>query len=190
MRRGHDPQLADHNVVLGQRLDRRGVIGASCDRTQAREKFPRGKSLRQIIVRAHFEADDPVRLLAACGQHEDRHGGRRANPAQHFQSVDPRQHHIENHRVPHPGQRVVDTLEAVVDRDDVVAERLEIFHHEPAEFLVVIHHQDAARGVAFRRDSFARNGVHRSGQTLPVSSMSVCGIYLSLTIMPPVFIRA
>lgn len=143
--RRYDPKFSDHNIVVGHGLDHRRAISPARDRAQTRQKFPGGKSLGQIIVRADLQTHDPVGLLAARGQHQHRHAGGSANPPQNFQPVDAGKHDIEKDRVPRTGRSLPYPVKAVVDRDHVVTERLEVIDQEAAELFVVVHQQDAAR---------------------------------------------
>ena len=68
------------------------------DRAQAREQLARLEGLRQVVVRAEFEADDAVDGIAAPGQHEHRRvGGRAQLPAQ----IEPV--HVGQHQIEHDG---------------------------------------------------------------------------------------
>jgi len=57
-----------------QHIGRRILPAAPEDRAQARQQFARLKRLRQIIVCADFQTDDPVHRIAAGGQHQNRQG--------------------------------------------------------------------------------------------------------------------
>lgn len=160
--RWHDAQFSNHNIVVGQRLNHGGPIGPARDGTQARQEFPGGKCLGQVIVRADFQADDPVRFLAAGGEHENGHPGGSTNPAQDFQAIYAGQHHIENHRMPGLGQRLLHPFEAGVHRHYLVPHWLQVFDQKAAEFFIIIHHQDAARAGTLVDGGFIGRGIHRS----------------------------
>src|SRR5262245_33297583 len=62
----------------------------------SRDEFERIAWLRQVIVRAEFQAEDAIGVVAARGH--DQHGRlrSRAQTAQHFKSAEPRQRDIQN----------------------------------------------------------------------------------------------
>ena len=65
----------------------------------AQDQFPRAEGLGDVIIRAQFEADDPVHFLGFGGEHDDRNLGRRGLLFQHlahFEAAHPGQHQIEN----------------------------------------------------------------------------------------------
>ena len=56
--------------------------------------------LRQVIVRAHLQAQDPIQLCALCRQHQNRHIARAGtNLAAHRQTIQARQHQIQNNQI-------------------------------------------------------------------------------------------
>ena len=92
------PQRADRDRGGARRAAlARGDPGTANHGSQAGQQFARGEGLRQIIVGADFEARDAVRLIAKTGQHQHRHGGFFAQTLQQLESVQPRQHHVEDH---------------------------------------------------------------------------------------------
>jgi hypothetical protein len=66
---------------------------------QPGQQFARRECLRQIIVGAHLQAHDAIRLLAATGQYQHWSLRMNAQTAQHFEPVHAGQHHVENHGV-------------------------------------------------------------------------------------------
>ena len=67
---GIEPQPAD----LHRRLERRGRVAAAAaqHRADARDHLGGAERLDHVVVGAQLEADDPVRLGAARGEHDDR----------------------------------------------------------------------------------------------------------------------
>ncbi|MNN59407.1 hypothetical protein D3C81_1745200 [compost metagenome] len=47
--------------------------GTAQHRTDPREQLTHCKRFAQVIVGAHFQADDAIRFFTACGQHQDRY---------------------------------------------------------------------------------------------------------------------
>jgi len=66
------------------------------DRLEPRQQLARVERLGQIIIGAEFEPDNPVGVLAARGQHQDRHVALRAQAAADFEPIDIGQHDIED----------------------------------------------------------------------------------------------
>ena len=56
----------------------------------AGRQFARIERLGQVIVGAEFEADDAVHILAARGEHQDRHLALLPQPAQDLEAIDDR----------------------------------------------------------------------------------------------------
>ena len=69
-------------------------FGAAQHRLDPRQQFARVKRFRQVVVGAHFQADDAVHIAAARGQHDDRGVAGLAQRAQRFKAVHHRHHHI------------------------------------------------------------------------------------------------
>ena len=96
------------HVAKGQQLPdfrhlqvRRQHAGTAEDRLDPGEQFACGKGFDQIVVGSHLKADDPVRLIAPSGQHQDRRGFVLARPeltAEH-EPVIARHHHIKDDQV-------------------------------------------------------------------------------------------
>ena len=79
-------------------LDRRRPLArrAPHDRPQAREQLGERERLRQVVVGAGVEAADPVADRVAGGEHQHRHPHLAlAQAAQGRETVDGRQHHVE-----------------------------------------------------------------------------------------------
>ena len=92
------------------------------DGANAREEFAGRERLGQVIVGAHFEADDAVGFLAARGEHEDRHVGTVPDALEHLEAIHLRQHDIEDHRLKRLGQGSLGAGGSGVLRHDFVAQ--------------------------------------------------------------------
>src|SRR6478752_5637913 len=86
-------------------LDIVELKGTSADAVGARSaeqvaythrELPWRERFRQVIVGAQLQPDDAVRLLAACGQHQNRQVRVRPDPAAELETVDPGKHHVEH----------------------------------------------------------------------------------------------
>ena len=65
----------------------------------ARDQLPGRERLGDVIISAQFEAEHPIHLLAACGQHHHRCPAAFAEAAQKVQAGSTGQHHIEQYQV-------------------------------------------------------------------------------------------
>ena len=63
--------------------------------------------LGHVVVRAVFQAEDFVHILALGGQHDNRHTGCFADALADAESVHLRQHHVQQHKIIHPGKEFV-----------------------------------------------------------------------------------
>ena len=107
----------------------------------AREQLARIERLGQIVVGAHFQADDAIGFLAARGEHDDRNLRAGAHVAAQREPVVARQHHVEHDDVrPRRFERRPHAL-AVGDRGDAVAVLLQVIAQQAADFEVVVDDQ-------------------------------------------------
>jgi len=72
---------------------------AAQHRVDPRQQFARIERLGQVIVGAHFQPENAVDVLAARGQHDDRHLRFRADLAAQAEAVVAGQHHVEDQKV-------------------------------------------------------------------------------------------
>jgi len=99
---GIDPHRAGPPIEFEASETKDRVAGAGQalpspqDRPDPGQKLARVERLRQVIVGADLEADDPVRVVAARGQHEDRHLRTHPDPAADFEAVDVGQHDVQD----------------------------------------------------------------------------------------------
>ena len=70
------------------------------DRMQPCNQLARVERFRQIVVSAHFKAQDPVHRRPACGQHQDGNGASlRAQATANRQAVLARHHQVQDQYV-------------------------------------------------------------------------------------------
>ncbi len=93
---GSSDERAD---VSGPRHERRAGAPPALDRTDARDELAGRERLDDVVVGAELEADDPVDLLAASGQHDDRHVRGLAHLPAEVPPVTVGQHHVEQDHV-------------------------------------------------------------------------------------------
>ena len=91
-------RTVEHDVAerdpLGGGRRRRGRPAEH--RAHARRELARRERLRDVVVGAELEPDDPVGLLAACGEQDHGQARAAADPAAELQPVRARQHHVEH----------------------------------------------------------------------------------------------
>ncbi len=98
-RHGVEPPAAKAEHPLA-RLGRRGAgAHATQDVSQARQQLARIDRFYQVVVGAHFESDDPVHLVAAAREDDQRHVAGGAQTAECPQRVAFTELHRENHQV-------------------------------------------------------------------------------------------
>ena len=117
------------------------------DRPDAGHQFPRIERLGKIVVSADFESDDTVNVFAARGEQEHRNPGLVAQPPQHFESVQAREHYIQDHQQKVSVERLLQTAISVRGGFDLKALGRQILAHQAAQFDVVIDNENAIHGV-------------------------------------------
>ncbi len=86
-------------------------LRATQQRAHPRHELVRAERLRDVIVRADLEPDDPLRLVGAGRQHDDRNGGGprlAAHDPADLKTVHLRQHQVEHQQV---GRTIRERLE-------------------------------------------------------------------------------
>ena len=135
-------------VALGAGLRTRGrhrFLRAPQDRLDARDQLAAAERLRQIIVGAHFEADDAVDLVALGGEHDDRNVRFRTQRAAERQPVLAGQHQIEQDQIDAAvGQDLAHGF-AVGGRADAEAILRERTRYQFADLAMVIDDEDVRR---------------------------------------------
>jgi hypothetical protein len=135
-------------------LDHGGVelfplrAGATEDGLDARDELARIERLRQVVVRAHLEADDLVDVLVAGAQHEDRHVGRLPDAPTDVDAVDVREHEVEDDQGGRLSGNFLDGGRARARRSHGEARLLEIHGDERSDAPLVLNDEDrlALRG--------------------------------------------
>ena len=131
-------------------------VRAPQHRPHARRELPRRERLRHVVVRAELEADDPVGLLAPCGQQDDRQVGARPDPAAELEPVDPRQHDVEDHEPRALGLEQLPGGGAVAGLERAEAVALEVAQDDLADDRLVVNdehggaHRDIVRHIPYR----------------------------------------
>ncbi|MNM11975.1 hypothetical protein D3C81_221450 [compost metagenome] len=141
-------------VVEGQhRTARRRLaeLGAAQQSLDSRLQFAGAERLAQIVVSAQLQADDPVGLVGAGGEHDDRYARLAwvlAYPAAQAEAVFVGQHDVKNDQVAGRGfQRVAKAL-AVSLGMHLEAGAAQVGLQQFTDFLVVVDHQDRFAGSA------------------------------------------
>ena len=98
-RRAAGSTVSGPTIDRGRRLVGRGRARAPQHCAQARDHLRAAERLDDIVVGAELEADDPVGLGPARGEHDHRHVGGAAQLAQHVAPVAVGQHEVEQHDV-------------------------------------------------------------------------------------------
>ncbi len=128
-------------------------------RAQARRQLARVERLREVVVGADLETDDPVEFLAPRGQHEHRNRRERPDPSQRLETVQHGHRDVQyDHVVRVAGwpSHLVDPGLAVVHGGDDETFRRQVLVEHFAELPVIIDQQHP--GALGRR--FGGNGGH------------------------------
>src|SRR5215211_2580983 len=91
----------DTEPVVGQFVGAlaRWYRGPAHDRPDARHQLPDCERLGDVVVRPKLEPDDPVYLVVAGGQHDDRHVALRPDPPYDLRAVELGEHDVEHDQV-------------------------------------------------------------------------------------------
>ena len=116
---------------------------APAERADPREQHRKRKRLDQVVVGAGVEAGDDVACRVTRGQHQHRGlVAARAQPADDFDAVKPRQHQVEHDHVEAPGRGGVGRLGSGGGLFDGVALLAEAAPNDGAHPRVVFHEQE------------------------------------------------
>ncbi|CUX35540.1 conserved hypothetical protein [Agrobacterium fabrum str. J-07] len=128
------PRLAD--LQIGRQHS-----GAAQDGLDACEKLPGREGFRQIVVGAHFEPDDPIHLVIACGQHQHRRGLVLAGPqlSAENQPVIAGHHHVEHDQIDGVAIEKTSHLSAVGRNGGAQAVLLQVAGDQFPDFPVVVN---------------------------------------------------
>ncbi len=138
-----------------------------------RRKLPRAERLRNIVVRAQFQADDAVSLRVLGGQHDEGDPGRPlvgAQPLAHFEPVDARQHEIDQNQVRSAVDSLSKTRLAVRRREDLetLAPQVVTDQFDQVFFIVDDENGSLAHVLTAKRQDTGLRSASSAGE--PVSS--------------------
>ena len=120
----------------------RGGICPAQQRADARLELQNVEGLCDIVVRTGLKADDLIGVLAAGGEHDDRHIRKLADAHTGRQPVHLRHHEIKNDQVEIARFGHVDRGRAVVGGLDRVALVLQIEFHALDQELFIVNDQN------------------------------------------------
>ena len=130
----------------GQKVPGAGRLGFSAsaqNRPDSGQQLARVKRLGQIVVRPYLQAHNAIDIVAAGREQQNTHGRcRRAQTAKHLETIQARQHHVEQSDGVVPAQSLSQTGFAVMRQRDVVAVPAEIVAQHRAQFHVVVDEED------------------------------------------------
>ncbi len=137
--------------------------GAAQYGLHAQHEFTRAERLGDVVVRAHLQAEDAVVLVAACRQHDDRHGAALPQPAADLQAVHAGQHQVEDDQVGPVRGGAGERGRAVPGAVHHVSRAVQVSGDDLGDGRVVVHDQNprsggvrgsgGLRGAAGGRDS-------------------------------------
>ena len=136
----------------------------------AQQQFPRFERLRQVIVRACFQARDAVGRGTLRRQKQDGHGAGLANLAREVQAIHAGHHDVQDDEVNRQVFQLGNGIAGIARGNDRVAMLAEITPQKVAQAIVVVHHQDMRGGFVHRilTDAFT---------TASISKISSLGRY-------------
>src|SRR6266540_1099179 len=111
-------------------------------RTHATTELVDRERLRDVVVGAELQPNDLVELVVARGQHDNRHGAAGAQALADLETVNARQHDVQNDQVRIRLGKKVESLLAVPGRNDAEALALEWVRQELLDGVLVVHEQD------------------------------------------------
>lgn len=145
---GHGPgitidlEAAEAERALGGLL--RG-LRPSKNGTKASEKLTGTERLGEVVVRADFEAHDSIGFVSARREHEDRDIRMLPDSLADFESVEVRQHDIENDRIEGFFFECREPGVGSVTRDDLEISRREILREHLSKRFVIVDDQYTRR---------------------------------------------
>ena len=137
-----DRQVADDDrlLALGQGLD------AAEDRPHPGDQLADAERLGEVVVGPHLEAEHPIALAGARGEHQDRGVGRlAADLLADVEAVEARQHEVENDGVERPRGGELEAARPVVRQHHLEARVLQVQLHQPRQLALVLDHQNLLR---------------------------------------------
>ena len=135
-----DPQPVRHDDVADpcRARDR----GATKQRSHAAPELTDRERLRDVVVRAELEPEDLVQLVVAGGEHDDRHRALAAQAPAHLESVELRQHHVEDDEVERLGREPLERLLSVARGHDAKPLAFERIREELLDGVLVVDEED------------------------------------------------
>src|SRR5262249_22715876 len=121
------------------------VAGERCaaqQRAYTAAELTNRERLGDVVVRAQFEAENLVELLAAGGQHDDRHVAAGAEAAADLEPVDLRQHQVEHNEVDLPVAKELEGLLAVARLHDSEAVAFERIRQQLLDGILVVDEEN------------------------------------------------
>ena len=119
------------------------VLCAAQNGLDARHQFADTERLDDVIVRAEFEADDAVNLLAARRNHDDRHVAGLAEFAAHVEAVHFGDHQVEQDQVGLEFPREAQGRAPIRGDLHIVQRLAEVVCQQIGDRGLVIHDEDA-----------------------------------------------
>src|SRR5262249_31589245 len=125
---------------------------AAQDRLYPRDQLARAERLDDVVISPELEADNPVGLLAASRQHDDRYLALSAKDAAHFQAIYPRQHQAEHDEIRGPAPSKGERPLAVGGGCHFEAVTHEVTFHYLGDHRLVVDYKNAVSGHELRCD--------------------------------------
>ncbi|CCD16125.1 unnamed protein product [Trypanosoma congolense IL3000] len=110
----------------------------------ARQQFTGGERLDQVIVGAHFQADDAIGFVIAGGQHQHRRGlvFAGANVAAEHQAIVAGHHDVQHDQVYRRGLEKRAHLAAIRNHGGPQAVLLQVVAYHLSNLTVIVHDED------------------------------------------------
>jgi hypothetical protein len=164
----------DDHVPRPQRRGRLAVTrpGPAQDAAHTSHELAWAEWLDDVVVGAELETDDPVRLVALGGQHDDRGRTRGADLPADVQPVDAGQHEVEDDQVRGLGGQYGQRSRPVGGHLDAIALPLQIVLDDLADGRLVVDNQHPLPGHAssFPASTVAHRSWRRQTRPDPVTS--------------------
>ena len=114
-------------------------------RFHSRHELSRAERLDHVVVGAHLQSDDAVGLLAARGEHDDRHVGVLAEYAADLEAVEDGEHQVEHDEVRVPVLRDLEGVGPVGRDGGVVPFELQVSLDDLRHNAFVVHDENSSR---------------------------------------------
>ncbi|MNJ42522.1 hypothetical protein D3C77_374930 [compost metagenome] len=134
-------------LVKGQYIAASALVaepGPAQQGLDARQQLARAEGFAQVVIGAQLQANHPVGLIGAGGQHDDRHLCQTpmlAHPATEAEAVFIGQHDVEDHQVPLAALQGLAKAAPVGRGSDLETGAAEVGVQQLANLLIVIDHQ-------------------------------------------------